>query len=268
MNESLGAPCLVVGIDGSPSAVDAALWAVDYAARDGVPLRLVYVIAPSENNSTPDPQDKAHRLATAELAVRYAVTAVESADRPVDIEIAILHGTPVRMLLEAARTATMVCVGARGLNHATRGRIGSTAAAVSAAAHCPVAIVRAHRPHSARERAVVAEYHDVSAGASVVRRALQEAHRRSAAVRLIAPPRLCTEIADHGSRQLSQWARDYPHLDISPVSCGHTLDYLRTHAGTIQLLVIGRDRDAGVTEVVGAPGNAALRDTDCSILVV
>lgn len=268
MSESHGAPCIVVGIDGSPSAVDAALWAVDYAVGDGVPLRLVYVIEPSEDSSTPDPQDRARRLATAELAVRYAVTAVESADRPVDIEIAIMHGSPVRVLLEAARTATMVCVGARGLRHATRGRIGSTAAAVSAGAHCPVAIVRAHRPHSARERAVVAEYHDVSAGTSVVRRALAEAHRRHAAVRLIAPPRVCGEIATRGSRQLSQWSHDYPDLDISPVSCTDTLDYLRHHSGTIQLLVIGRNRTAGVTEVVGAPGNAAMRDTDCSILVV
>ncbi|MGE2836778.1 universal stress protein [Mycobacterium sp. SMC-4] len=268
MNERTGSPCIVVGIDGSPSAVDAALWAVDHAVADGLPLRLVYVIEPSEDGERPDPQDQARRLATAELAIRYAVTAVESTEKGVDIDIAVLHGPPVRVLLEAARAATLLCVGSRGLRHATRGRIGSTAAAVSAAAHCPVAVVRAHRPHSAHQRSVAVEFNDVSAGPAVVRHALEEAHRRSAPVQLIAPPRVCAEIQAQGSRQFSQWTRDYPDLDISPVSCAHTLDYLRHHADSIQLLVVGRDRAGGVADVVGAPGNVALRDTDCSILVV
>ena len=45
------------------------------------------------------------------------------------------------------------------------------------------------------------------------------------------------------------------------------LGYLTHHAGSIQLLVTGRGRPGGVTPLVNAPGNAALRDTDCSILV-
>lgn len=268
MNERSTSACVVVGIDGSPSAIDAALWAVDHAVAGGIPLRLVYVIEPSEDGKQPDPQDRARRLATADLAVRYAVTAVESTERPVDVEVAILHGSPVRVLLEVARAATLVCVGARGLRHATRGRIGSTAAAVAANAHCPVSIVRAHHPHSARERPVVVEFDGLAAGTAVVRRALEEAHRRSAQVQMIAPAGVCAEMKAHGSHRLAQWTNDYPDLDVTPVRCSHTLEYLRTHAGSIQLLVVGRDRAGGVAEVVGAPGNVALRDTDCSILVV
>ncbi|MGE2727986.1 universal stress protein [Mycolicibacterium vaccae] len=266
MTEKDSFPCVAVGIDGSPAAVDAALWAVEYAVAAGVPLRLVYVIEPSD--AATDPPGQARRLATAELAVRYAMAAVESTELPVDIEIAILRGPPVRVLLDAARTATMLCVGARGLRHAMRGRIGSTAAAVAAGAHCPVAIVRAHRPHSARERAVVAEFHDVSAGRQVMRRALEEAQRRHAPARLIAPPGVCSELETRGSHQFAQWSHDYPGLDISPVSCSHILDYLRSNAPAIQLLVVGRGRAGGIDEVVGAPGHAALRDSDCSILVV
>ncbi|UXA20123.1 universal stress protein [Mycobacterium sp. SMC-4] len=267
MNVHAGSTCVIVGIDGSPSAVDAALWAVDEAVLCDIPLRLVSVIEPSERAAA-DPQDQARRLATAELAVRYAVAAVESTERPVKIEIEILHGAPVRMLLEAARTATTLCVGARGLHHATWGRIGSTAAALAATAHCPVAVVRAHRPHSAATRAVVAEFTGDPAGTAVVTRALEEARRRGTEVRLIAPPRVCAHIQSQGSRQLSKWSRDYPDLDVRPVCCSHTLEYLRARAASIQLVVIGRERAGGVGEVVGAPGNAALRDTDCSILVV
>lgn len=267
MNEQFRAPCVAVGIDGSPSAIDAALWAVDEAVARDVSLRLVYVIEPSELG-TLDSQDQARRLSTADVAVRYAVAAVESTERPVEIEIEILHGSPVGVLLESARAATMLCVGARGLRHATRGRIGSTAVALATGAHCPVAIVRAHRPHSVRERIVVAEFNDTAGGTPVVHRALEEARRRGAAVRLIAPPRVCARVQAQGSRQLTQWSREYPDLDLTPVSCGHTLDYLRAHAGSIQLVVISRRRLGGVGDVVGAPGNAALRDTDCSILVV
>ena len=40
------APSVVVGIDGSRSALDAALWAADEAVSRDVPLRLVYAIDP------------------------------------------------------------------------------------------------------------------------------------------------------------------------------------------------------------------------------
>ena len=45
------APSVVVGIDGSRTALDAALWAVDEAVSRDIPLRLVYAIDP---DSTPE----------------------------------------------------------------------------------------------------------------------------------------------------------------------------------------------------------------------
>ena len=83
-------PSVVVGIDGSRSALDAALWAVDEAVSRDIPLRLVYAIDPDNATGT-DPQDAARDLATAEIAVRYAFTAVESTDKPVKIEVEILQ---------------------------------------------------------------------------------------------------------------------------------------------------------------------------------
>ena len=46
MGEHRSSPSVVVGIDGSRSAVDAALWAVDEAVSRDIPLRLVYAIDP------------------------------------------------------------------------------------------------------------------------------------------------------------------------------------------------------------------------------
>ncbi|MDZ4267894.1 MAG: universal stress protein [Mycobacterium sp.] len=260
-------PCIVVGIDGSPSAVDAALWAIDEAVERDIPLRLVSVIEPTEKPQI-DPQDEARRIATAEVAVRYALTAVESTERPVKIEVEILQARPVQALLEASQPAALLCVGARGLKHATQGRIGSTAAAVSSAARCPVAIVRAHRPHRNHSRAVVIEIHDTAGGGAVLQRGLDEARRRGSPVRVLTPARMYPDVQAQWERRLAEWQRRYPDLDITSVRTqGDTLDYVTANADSIQLLVAGRGRPGGVGALVGAPGNAALRDTDCSILV-
>jgi nucleotide-binding universal stress UspA family protein len=267
MIDALAAPCIVVGIDGSPAAVDAALWAVDQAIDHDVPLRLVYVID-SDEHATVEPHDQARSLATAEVAVRYALTAVESTERPVKIEMEILQGRPVQTLLEAARSAVMLCIGARGHRHSVHGKIGSTAAALSAAAPCPVAIVRAHRPHRLADRAVVIEITDNAAAGVVLRRGLEEARRRHAPVRVLTPARMYTDAKAQWERRLGEWRRRYPDLDISSVSNpGDTLDYLSAHGESVQLVVAGRGRPGGVAALVGAPGNTALRDTDCSILV-
>jgi len=258
-------PCILVAIDGSQSAVDAALWAIDEAVERDVPLRLVYVTEPADPQAI-DPQDHSRRIA--EVAVRHALTAVESTERPVKIEVEILQGRPVQALLEAARCAVMLCVGARGLKHATQGRIGSTAAALSAAAHCPVAIVRTHRAHSGPNRAVVIEVADTPAGSAVLRRGIEAAQRRGAPVTVLTPARMYADVEAHWQRRLAEWQRLYPDLDITSVSTqGDGLDYIAAHAGSIQLVVVGRDRPGGIGALLGPLGNTALRDTDCSILV-
>ena len=257
---------VVVGVDGSAAAVEAALWAIDEAIALGVPLRLVHVIEPTEQ-TTIDVHEQAHRVATAEAAVRSALAAVEATERPVKVDMDILEGRPVEALLRAAQSAMLLCVGARGLKHATRGRIGSTAAALSAAARCPVAIVRTHRPHdSATDRAVVIEIGDAAEGDTVLQRGLDEARRRQASVRVLAPVGGASDT--RSQRRLAEWQHRYPDLDITSVpSRGDILDYLSAHADSIQLVVAGRGRAGGVAALVGPPGNAALRDSDCSILV-
>ncbi|MDG4669321.1 universal stress protein [Mycobacterium sp. 236(2023)] len=267
MSEKSTNRSVVVGIDGSPAAVDAALWAIDAATDRGIPLRLVYVIDTAEQDAV-DPQDQARKLATADTAIRYALSAVESTERPVAIEVEILQGRPVQTLREAARSAAMLCIGARGFRHTARGTMGSTAAALSASAHCPVAVVRTHRPHRRHDRAVVIEVTDNVAGSAVLHHGLDEARRRHAPVRVLTPTRTHSDINAQWERRLAEWRHCYPDLDISSVgNHGDTMDYLANHGESVQLVVTGRDRPGGVTSLVGAPGNAALRDTDCSILV-
>ena len=163
----------MVGIDGSRSAVGAALWAVDEAVSRDIPLRLCVghrSQRPPECRSC----NAARELATAEIAVRQAYTAVESTDKPVKIEIEILQKNPTRALIESSRCAALLCVGSIGLKHRSQGRIGSTAAALATAAHCPLAVVHWFDSNRARQGWVVAELDEFSTLNGVLLCALDE----------------------------------------------------------------------------------------------
>lgn len=184
MNQSHKPPSIVVGIDGSKPAVQAALWAVDEAASRDIPLRLLYAIEPD------DPGYAAHgaaarKLAAAENAVRYAFTAVEAADRPVKVEVEITQERPVTSLIRASAAAALVCVGAIGVHHFRPERVGSTAAALALSAQCPVAIVRPHRVPIGRDAAWIVVEADGSSDIGVLLGAVMaEARLRDSPVRV------------------------------------------------------------------------------------
>jgi nucleotide-binding universal stress UspA family protein len=273
-------PSVVVGLDGSPSALDAALWAVDEAASRDIPLRLIYAIDPDDSSGA-DPRDAARDLATAETAIRYAFAAVESADKPVKIEAEILQTSPARALIDAAKSAAMICLGDKGVKHSGYGQIGSTAAAVAASAPCQVAIVRGYDPRPGQGW-VVAEVDGSSASNHVLHRALDEARLRAAPLRVLTSwPARFTDIYNSRAvtdgnrlakaqveRQLAQWKKRYADLDIeSVVVHGNTLNYLTEYADWIQLLVVGHERAEGIKNLVGPPGYASLHEAGCSVLI-
>lgn len=276
-------PAVVVGIDGSRPALNAALWAVDEAVSRDVPLRLTYVIAPRHPSQFFDHQDAARDLATAEIAVRTAFCAVESLERPVKVEVEILQDHPTRALMNASRSAEMLCLGALGLNQATGRQVGSTAAALSMSAHCPLAIVRNHRPAPAVAGWVVTELDSSADGLSVLELAVKEARLRDAPLRVLTSWQTCPgnghdgdhTVADNDrqaraqlERRVTRWRRMNPELDIATVAVhGKTIDYLRRHASSIQLAVVGQQRDHGLADFVGPVAHAALHDSNCSVLI-
>ncbi len=281
MGEHPSSPSVVVGIDGSRSAIDAALWAVDEAVSREIPLRLVYAIAPEETAGSTN-QDAARDLATAEIAIRHALMAVESTDKPVKIEVEILQDRPVDALRQASRWAAMLCVGSIGLAHSSHGRIGSTASALATSAHCPVAVVHAHNPLPAKQGWVVAEVSESPITDGTLRRAVQEAQLRHAPLRVLTTwQSRYTDVHDHHAvsdgnrlataqldRRLTEWKTRFPDLDVRAVAVhGNVLNYVARNADSIQLIVIGHDRTHGIAELVGPPGCGALRNSNCSILI-
>lgn len=274
-------PSVVVGVDGSRSAVQAAMWAIDEAVDRDVPLQLLYAIGSTSN----DPDDAAAEVAFAENAVHDVFTRIDSTGKPVKVESEILHCRPVTALLEASRSTALLCVGSAGFIHATRGRLGSTAAAVAASAHCPVAIVPGSAGLKQRDSGLILAVVDGSpADNTVLERSVTEAHLRAAPVHVFSTRRPRRSGKDHAdsvparSRQVAQlehrfthWRRNYPDLDIQwvPEHNGllNYLEHLQRTATPIQLVVVDPLRPGPLDVLLGPAGRAALEATGCTLMV-
>ena len=252
---------IVVGIDGSRAAERAALWALDEAISRELPLRLVAATEPGQESGR------------AESAVHAAAAAVKATGRPVTIDTEIAADEPAPALLTASRAAAMLCVGTIGLKHFEH-RVGSTVAALVAAAHCPVAVIRGEN----RDGSIVVELDETPDSAAVLQTAVEEARLRKAPLRVLGTWQSTDSEgydAEEGNRlvrsqldrRLETWRNRYPDLDVAPVAVrGSGLEYLAAHAAATQLVVIGARNIVAVTDLLGPAGLAALPDT--SLLIV
>jgi nucleotide-binding universal stress UspA family protein len=230
------APTVVVGVDGSKAATNAARWAVDEAVSRDIPLRLVCVIEPF--HSSPANAGKG-KLAAARSALYDAQRTVEATGKRVKIETEILRGKPLIKLMQESRSAAMICVGSIGLNHANRG-VGSLSAALAASALCPVAVIR--RPATAKVSRVVVQ----ADGGAVLRQAFEEARLRQAPLRAISVSRAAGPDDVDGkrlaqaqlSRRIARWGRLYRDVRVeSAVVRGSVEGYLAGSEESDQLFV-------------------------------
>jgi nucleotide-binding universal stress UspA family protein len=264
MRDHGSAPAVVVGIDGSPTATQAALWAVDEAISRDIPLRLVHVIDTADLARTGT--DRIH-LASARTALYDAQRTVEATGKPVKIETEILWGSPLVKLRQESRSAAMVCIGSIGMTHACRGD-GSVARALPGLVRCPVVVVRQQVGRSATPHVgsiVVEVGNDV-----VLRHAFEEARLREAPLRAIALWRAEApdDIADGSrlaqaqlNRRIARWRRTYPDVVAETVAVhSDVCRYLATIGESVQLFITGaRSHQPDL----GRPGYAG-----CSVLTV
>jgi nucleotide-binding universal stress UspA family protein len=258
-------PAVAIGFDGSRSAMQAALWAIDEAVDRDVVLQLVYAIDSAESDGgggTAEPS-------TAERVIHQAFTEIESTGKPVKIEGDIVHRHPIAALTEASRSAAMLCVGSTGLRHAVQGRTGSTASALATSAHCPVAIVPASTC-LASEGKVLAVMDGSPTGSAVLELAVSEAALRDAPLRVLNTGRAADRNGDGAQldHRLTAWRRNHPDVDIESTNLqGGVLNYLehlRRNAEPVQLLVVEPGR---VDDLLRPTARAALEATRCSLLV-
>ena len=141
---------VVVGIDGSAGSAPALEFAVDDAARRGLPLAVTHVW--SVDASTPVQKSYADTEASARTAAEAllaeAVAAARQHHHELAVEERLVHALdPKQVLIEASADASVVVVGSRGRGGFTGLLLGSASQALVHHAHCPVVIAhpRGHR---------------------------------------------------------------------------------------------------------------------------
>ncbi len=263
---------VVVGIDGSDAAMNAALWAIDEAISRDVPLQIVHVThieeqtAPEKGRFRLDVQD-------AESALRVAKAAVEATGKHVKVETEILWGSIETALINESRNAAMVCLGSVGIGFVASKVLGSTAATVAEDAYCPVAVIRApHDTQAGSHDSIAVVVEDRADNDSVIEHAMEEARLRNAPVLAVGVWRedLGEEPYANLDRRLDTWRQRYHDVDVYPVTtrAGIARYLTEDSAEPVQLAVVGRADASSVAEIIGAHRHAIAAHGGCSVLVV
>ncbi|OBB37333.1 universal stress protein [Mycobacterium sp. 852002-51961_SCH5331710] len=259
MNDTDSKSSVIVGIDGSDTAIEAALWAIDEAVSRSVPLRLVCVTK-AEHPSAEDYYADIHH---AEDSLRAAQAAVDATGKSVKVETGILTGLPGVSLVEESYDATLVCIGSVGIGRYARSILGSTAIEVAEKAHCPVAIIRpfdTEADHSVNW-ITVADKRSRDTDA-LLEAAMDEAALRQAPVLVVGK---------NGSveRDVEALRKRHPGLRIYPI--GDSADiarFLKNSDERVQLAVISGAEAHQVADILGPYGHHRFSHAGSSVLVV
>jgi nucleotide-binding universal stress UspA family protein len=287
---------IVVGVDGSASALHAARWAADEAAGRHIPLRLVHGVNTSVRAGTGGvalPQsffDALERDGRQTLA--EAETAIRQQHPGLDVGVDLYTADPVPTLIEVSKHARLVVLGSRGRGGFTGVLAGSTAVALVAHGHCPVAVIRGRSPDEASPSrgAVVVGVDGSPAGESALAMAFDEASWRgadliavhtwiefysnsssaSAGQFLVDWDALETCERELLAERMAGWQEKYPDVEVRrvvtrdrPVRC------LLEHAADAQLLVVGRRGRGGLFGMLlGSTSQALMYHAPCPLMVV
>ncbi|MFQ6172876.1 universal stress protein [Oryzobacter sp. R7] len=140
---------VVAALHGSPADEPVTDWAADEAVRLGAPLRLLSVVDPGfqlmpyEALVTATPS-LAHQIEEgARVLLDRAAARARERHPALDVAVAVVWGSPAASVLDAARGAARVVVGAPHKNQLERVLLGSVALPVVAHAECTAVVVPA-----------------------------------------------------------------------------------------------------------------------------
>jgi len=136
---------VVVGVDGSSASLDALRFGLDFAARRGYEVTVVFCPDRWLAYGDERPVELVPEL-EAELEAREQLVQDEIAqaghDAGVAVDVHLVAGRPAHALTEASHSAAVVVVGSRGRGAFAGMVLGSVSADVLRTAHCPVIVVR------------------------------------------------------------------------------------------------------------------------------
>ncbi|MFF8612356.1 universal stress protein [Streptomyces sp. NPDC015350] len=277
---------VVVGIDGSPSARAAALWAAAEADRRSRSLHLVHAADTDRRAYWSDAETiQAVRETGRDLLIETA-EAVRERFPDLTVTRKLGRGEPVAGLVAAAGGRGTVVVGNRGLGGFSSLLLGSVGLGVAARAEVPVIVVRGEA-ESPGAGSVTAAVHD-STDLEWLLLAAAEADLRGAALRIVSVWNVLTHIGTvatmlddldgiarqrvHDMKELADRVHErYPDLVVGHhVETGTSTPGILIEASShTDLLVMGRGRHPlGVGPSLGRVAHTLIHHAHCPVEIV
>ncbi|HQV83917.1 MAG TPA: universal stress protein [Ornithinibacter sp.] len=284
----MSASRVVVGVDGSPLSMAAVSAAAQIASERGLPLHVLHAFAVDLpmlgfGELTKDSDvvsTHASRLVAQGVARAHAI------DPSLTVTTAVRDGYASQALVDAARTAALVVVGAMGHGLFSRASVGAVAMQVVTHARCPVLVV-GHEggPTASEDAAVVVGVDGSKPSLRALSAAFDEAVRRNAPLRVVHAwePSSASDPTLSGDSTWSDYAADLertlssalsaqqasnPHVEVSyEVVTGEPVQTLLDHARDAGLLVVGSRGSGGFPGLhVGSTALRLMGRSPCPVL--
>lgn len=270
---------IVVGVDGTSTALRAVQWAAAEARLRGTGLQILHA-APYATGPSPD----LGRQRADEILAR-AYTVAHRAEPEVRAFTRISPEQPVPALLSASAEAGLLVVGMGGRGRAAELVIGSTALAVSGKADCPVIIARGRRYPRGTDRPVLVGVDTVASNSAALDFAFADAERHGGPIMVLHARHGVEQIQDRlgGTERISRyldihqlaeaiapWSRAYPDVAVKlEVAAGHPSAALLGSAAHARLVVVGsRGRSAPTRALFGSTSRELLRRCPTPVAVL
>ncbi|HEX7304721.1 universal stress protein [Lentzea sp.] len=281
---------VVVGIDGSASALAATSWAAAECTRHHVPLRLVHGFMPPTTNY---PEmlisgDEVRRAIEDQARewLTEAAAAARSTAPEVEVATAAVCCGGAGLLVEESKRARLVVVGSRGLGAVTGLLVGSTAVSLAAHVRSPLVVVRGT---TTPDSPVVVGVDGSPASETAVAFAFEAASARGAALVAVMTSQDFTvdsaynvsriaidwaQVEEDERRALAQrlagWQEKYPDVEVRRVVLrDRPARALMRYGAEAQLLVVGSHGHGGFAGMLlGSTSQALVRHAPCPLAIV
>ncbi|MFF7633016.1 universal stress protein [Kitasatospora sp. NPDC008050] len=282
----MGKP-VIVGVDSSQASRDALDWAAREASLRGGPLSIRHIWS-EETARSLDGRESPPSRETGEELLNEVLARTMRQYPDMEVAIELSDGRLRDAMTEAAHSADLLVLGARGSGGFPGLLVGSTSLFVTARATCPVVVVRPAGTGPGRG-GVVAGIHGDDGDADVLAFAFDFAQRHNLPLLAVhawsyplismpghATPPVFEESLIAAERDrlvtglLAGWRERFPQVDVTGTAVrAHPAGELVARSREHQLVVVGRHHEPhGPLGRLGSTGQATILHATCPVAVV
>lgn len=286
---------VLVGVDGSPTSVLAASWGYAEARSRAVPLHLISAYpglqtcaSVSAWNHLPPSEGEALKRASEQLLAENVAQLVAAGDRGIGHDVAIstyaVDSDPRTVMLERAHTACTIVLGSRRHGVLRSALLGSLGTTLTAAAPCPVVVLRWSADLTVSDPAVVVGVQSDVNCEDAIGYAFDYASRHRLPLRAVLcwrPSSLRLRTLDGEldvpsaaqaalSEAIAGWREKYPDVSVHEnVVLEHPIEGLLSASKGQRLLVVGKHASRAMPGLIlGSVSQGVLHHATCPVAVV